>query len=104
MHALAGRFCLFDVRAAHIADDVIDVDRSYGQHDDERVCYPILSWRRLEAFLHGLRPAVAIEVASYYYPPSEFVHIADGIPEPFVLSIVLDRGASGFYGHVVEPR
>lgn len=100
----ATRFSLFDVRATHLDDDVIDIERSYGEHDGQRVCYPLLSWERLLAYLAELDPRPRIEFTTYYFPPSQYVHIERALPEPFVASIVLDREGSGIVGTLVPPR
>ena len=96
MYALTRRHCLFDLRATHMKDDVIDLTRAYGLHDGVKVNYPLLSWHRFQAFVEALRPIPeSVEFSCYYYPPGPAVHLNPALPQPFVVSVVINKSLDG---------
>ena len=110
MYGLARRHCLFDIRATHLDDDVIDTTRAWGLHDGVKVNYPLLSWQRFQAFVASLRPIPeSVEVACYYYPPGSAVRLDPVLPQPFVASIVINKGDEGatsqtrWHGKLIPP-
>ncbi len=96
---------MFDARAIHGSEDIIDVKRSYGEYGGIRCHYALLGWDRLLQFLNDLG-AVKIEFCSYYFPMSTNVHVDSDIPEPFVTSLIVHRTGekSEPVGNLVPPR
>lgn len=90
LYGLCTRYCLFDVRATHLPHDILDEELARGELGGKRIPYPLLSWRKLDAFLSGLEPAPGLEFAAYYYPPGPHVVLAPTL-QPFVVSVVLDK-------------
>lgn len=93
MIARAKRFVLFDMRVANISETVADIGMAHTVYDGTKGPYVIASFRALldELRRHG-RGLQRAEIAGYDYPVGPAVWMSGRLPQPSVISVVLEKG------------
>lgn len=88
MLSWSDRFIMFDVKFAAIPDDLVDIERAYGQIGDDRLYFVVLSWLLFRTYLESLPRVKRVEVWGYETPKNANTVIPGGV-EPLVSAGVL---------------